>query len=67
MGTVNQEGQLARIAEALESISTSLETISGSLLDASVSLDSLDRTLAGCTCTNGRNSFLCITGDIETH
>lgn len=65
MGTVNQEEQLARIADALESISTSLDSINSSLSDASVSLDSLDRTLEGCTCTNGRNSFLCITGNVS--
>lgn len=61
------EELLTRLVEALEGINSSLDSISGSLSDASVALDSLDRTLSGCTCTNGRNSFLCITGDIETH
>ena len=61
------EELLTCLVEALESISTSLDSISGSLSDASLSLDSLDKTLAGCTCTNGRNSFLCVTGDIATH
>lgn len=61
------EELLTCLVEALESISTSLDSIIGSLSDASLSLDSLDKTLAGCTCTNGRNSFLCVTGDIATH
>ena len=60
MGAVNQEEQLARIADALESISSSLS-------DISISLDSLDKTLSGCTCTNGRNDFLCITGNVTTN
>lgn len=48
MGTVNQEEQLARIADALKSISTSL--------------DSLDRTLEGCVSSNGNSHFPCIKG-----
>ena len=60
MGEVNQEEQLARIADALESISSSLS-------DISISLDSLDKTLSGCVCTNGRNNFMCITGNVSTN
>ena len=60
MGTVNQEEQLARIADALEEISSSLSEIS-------ISLDSLDKTLDRCVCTNGKNSFLCITGNVSTN
>lgn len=53
MGTVNQEEQLARIAEALESIS--------------ISLDSLDRMLEGCISSYGNSNFLCITGNVATN
>lgn len=56
MEAVNHEEQLARIADALESISSSLSEIS----------ISLDKTLDGCICTNGRNNFLCITGNVST-
>lgn len=59
MEAVNHEEQLARIADALESISSSLSEIS-------ISLDSLDKTLDGCICTNGKNNFLCITGNVST-
>lgn len=59
MEAVNHEEQLARIADALESISSSLSEIS-------VSLDSLDKALDGCICTNGKNNFLCITGNVST-
>lgn len=67
MGTVNQEEQLARIAEALEGINTSLDSISGSLADVSVSLDSLDKTLDGCVSSYGNSHFLCITGNVSTN
>lgn len=67
MEAVNHEEQLARIADALEGINSNLNSISSSLSEISVSLYSLDKTLGGCTCTNGRNSFLCVTGDIATH
>lgn len=56
-----------RLVEALESIKTNLETISSSLSDASVSLDSLDRTLAGCTYTGQTGSFMRVTGSISTN
>ncbi len=54
------EELLTRLAEALESISSSLS-------DISISLDSLDKTLSGCVCTNGRNNFMCITGNVSTN
>ena len=54
------EELLTRLAEALESISSSLSEIA-------VSLDSLDNTLSGCTCTNGKNDFLCVTGNVSTN
>lgn len=60
MGTVNQEEQLARIAEALESINNNLSEIA-------ISLDSLDKTLDSCICTYGNNHFLCITGNVSTN
>ncbi len=73
MEAVNHEEQLARIADALEginsnlnSINSNLNSISSSLSEISVSLYSLDKTLDGCTCTNGRNNFLCITGNVST-
>ena len=61
------EELLTRIAVALESINAGLESISDSLSDASVTLDSIDKTLDKCTCMNGKNSFLCITGNIMTN
>lgn len=60
MGEVNQEEQLARIADALESISSSL-------LKISVSLYSLDKTLSGCTYTGQTGSFLRVTGSVSTN
>ena len=66
MGTVNQEEQLTRIADALESISCSLEGINSSLVDVAVSLDSLDNAMTSCISTYGNNHFLCITGNVST-
>lgn len=66
MGTVNQEEQLTRIADALERINDNLDSISSSLADVSVSLDSLDKTLDECSCVYGKNRFLCITGNVST-
>lgn len=60
MGTINQENQLARIADALEGINSSLAEISESLED-------LDETLNGCICTYGNNKFICITGNVSTN
>ncbi len=54
------EELLTRLVEALEGIDSSLSEIA-------VSLDSLDKTLTGCTCTNGKNGFLCVTGNIITN
>ena len=67
MGAVNQEEQLARIADALEGINSNLDCISSSLSEISISLDSLDKTLYGCTSTYGNNHFLCVTGNIATN
>lgn len=53
------EELLIRLVEAMESINSSLS-------DISISLDSLDKTLSGCVCTNGRNKFMCITGNVST-
>ncbi|WP_300840530.1 hypothetical protein [uncultured Acetatifactor sp.] len=66
MEAVNHEEQLARIADALEGINSNLDSISSFLSEISVSLYSLDKTLDGCTCTNGRSHFLCITGNVST-
>ena len=63
MEAVNHEEQLARIADALEGINSNLDSISSFLSEISVSLY---RTLDGCTCTNGRSHFLCITGNVST-
>lgn len=61
------EELLTRLVEALEGINTNLDSISGSLSDASVALDSLDRTFSGCISSYGNNHFLCITGNISTN
>ena len=60
MGTVNQEEQLARLVDALESISISPSEIA-------VSLDSLDKNIDGCISAYGNNHFLCITGNVSTN
>lgn len=60
MGTVNQEEQLARIAEALEDIS-------GRLAEACDRLQGIEETLSVCVCHYGNNHFLCITGNISTN
>ncbi len=57
---MNDEETLTRITDALESISNSLSEIS-------VSLDSLEKTLTGCICTYGNNNFLCITGNVSAN
>lgn len=59
MEAVDQEEQLARIADALESVSSFLSEIS----------ISLDKTLDGCILVsqNGKSRYLCISGDVYTN
>ncbi len=54
------EKLLTRIAE-------SLEAINGSLYEISVGLDDLNLKLDGCISKNGKNNFLCVTGNISTY
>lgn len=56
------EELLPRLVDALESISSSLTEIS-------VSLDSLDKNIDGCISVsqNGKSRYLCISGDIYTN
>lgn len=51
------EELLTRLVKALEGINSNLTEIASSL----------DKTLDGCTCTNGSNNFLCVTGNIDTN
>lgn len=59
--------RLDRIADAIEAANDTMDSISSSLSEISISLDSLDKTLSGCTYTNGKNDFLCITGNVTTN
>ena len=52
--------RLDRIAEALEGIDSNLAEIA-------VSLNSLDENINSCISANGKNQFLCITGNISTY
>lgn len=60
MGTVNQEKQLERIADALEEISTELS-------EMNLRIDSIDRELNKCISRTNSGNFLCITGNISTN
>ena len=57
------EELLTRIAEALEWV----EGINSNLSEIAVSLDSLDKSIDGCISVNGKNQFLCITGNVSTY
>ena len=52
--------RLDRIAEALEGINSNLAEIAESL-------NGLDENINGCISVNGKNQFLCITGNIGTY
>ncbi len=67
MGTVNQEAQLARIADALESIDKNLDGICSALTDMSTSLESLDNSFSSCVAPNGRSKFFHIAGSVYTN
>lgn len=60
MGTVNQEEQLKRIADALEGMYNRLDDISTSLEDIVDKLES-------CTAVTSHGSFLCVTGNISSY
>lgn len=60
MGTVNQEDQLTRIVDDLESISSNLA-------DVAEMLEDINKNLDNCISITNRGSFLCITGDVSTH
>lgn len=54
------EELLTRLVDALEGINSNLSEIA-------VSLDSLDKSIDGCISVNGKNQFLCITGNVSTY
>lgn len=60
MGTVNQEEQLARIADALEGINCHLA-------EACDRLQGIEDMLDCCIFTNENGSFLRIAGSVETN
>ncbi len=60
MGTVKQEEELTRIADALESINSSLA-------DVAEKLEDIDSHLGRCIAYSGDNAFLCITGNVATY
>lgn len=60
MGTVKQEEELTRIADALESINSSLA-------DVAEKLEDIDSHLERCISYSGNNAFLCITGNVATY
>lgn len=53
--------------ERLERIAEALEGINSSLAEIAASLNSLDENINGCISANGKNQFLCITGNISTY
>lgn len=59
MGTVNQEDQLTRIADALEGIHEEL-------INISLNINCIDNRLSDCISHVGNNNFLCITGNVST-
>lgn len=63
METEMREDLLERIASALEGINTELADISSHL----ESLDDIGASLDSCIATNGKNRFLCITGNISSY
>lgn len=60
---------MARIADALEGINDKLDSISGSLLDTSSSLNNLDHNIDGCIALTGKvNEYVFrIAGDVYTN
>ncbi len=54
------EELLTRLVDALEGINSNLSEIA-------VSLDSLDKSIDGCISVNGKNQFLCITGNVSAY
>ena len=54
------EELLTRLVEALEGINNNLSEIA-------VSLASLDKNIDGCISVNGKNQFLCITGNVSAY
>lgn len=53
--------------ERLERIASALEGINSNLAEIAESLNSLDENINGCISANGKNQFLCITGNIGTY
>lgn len=44
-----------------------MKEINSNLLDISTSLSNLEQNLEDCTAHNGRNHFLCVTGNITNY
>lgn len=53
--------------ERLERIAEALEGINSNLAEIAASLNSLDENINSCISANGKNQFLCITGNISTY
>lgn len=53
--------------ELLTRLVVALESINSNLSDIALSLERLDRNLDGCISVNGKNQFLCITGNVSTY
>lgn len=51
--------------DSVERIADALEAINGDLSDISTFLEGIDQNLDGCIAQNGRNKFLCVTGNIQ--
>lgn len=53
--------------ERLDRIASALEGINSNLAEIAESLNGLDENINGCISANGKNQFLCITGNIGTY
>ena len=61
------EELLRRLVEAMEGIKDELGSISSSLADSSVTLNSLEKDIEGCISVSGKSQYLCIAGDVNTY
>lgn len=53
--------------ERLDRIADALEGINSNLTEIAESLSGLDENISGCISANGKNQFLCITGNVSTY
>lgn len=65
---INEETRLEFMKlERLDRIAEALEGIDSNLAEIAESLNGLDENINGCISANGKNQFLCITGNISTY